>query len=132
MAATVIAVMMPVALDRASFPLSTYPIYAHQRDRTEQINVVSGVRADGSTVPVGLDAIARTDDPLIAQSTIDHAIAAGATDRMCSDIAARVDEGSDDGVVAVEIASELQDLVERARGRESALERSIVTRCPVP
>ncbi len=123
----VAAVVAPAVRDRASFPLSTYPIYAHTRARNIVINVAVGVDADGTGRPLGLDAIADTDDPLIAQSTLDEAVARGRAEELCRLIASR----SGTGVAAVEIAREEHDLIERVGGRYSIRNRDVIAQCDV-
>ena len=124
---TIGAVLAPALMNRASFPLSTYPIYAHSRERHADIVVVRGVLPDGSMQTVGLEPIAGTDDPLIAQSTIDRAVRDQTVDDLCSAIAGRVGAH----ISAVEIAVEQHDLVSLAAGRSSLGDRRVLTRCEV-
>ena len=125
--AVLAAVVAPAVVDRASFPLSTYPIYAHARDRGLTVQVVSVIGSDGVRRPAGLDAIARTDDPLIAQSRIDRAVRDGTADQLCATIARRI------GTVGhvVEISTDRYDLVDLLRDDAPPLDRRVVARCEV-
>ena len=64
----VVLVVSPAMRNRDSFPLSTYPIYAHSRGRLVTFDTVEGVVAGGEIERLSLEAIAQTDDPLIAAS----------------------------------------------------------------
>ncbi len=72
-----------------------------------------------------MSVIAATDDPLIAESRVADAIAAGHAAELCEQIARRVPTG----VAAVVVTSELHDVVEAARGADSLLSRTIHARC---
>jgi len=127
--AVLAAIVAPAVFDRPSFPLSTYPIYAQARQRTLTVHVVSIVGKDGSRRPAGLEAIARTDDPLIAQSTIDRAVGSGSVDRLCASIAARIEPGTPG--LTVEISTERLDLVDRLQDEVAPQDRNLVARCEV-
>jgi len=123
----VAAVVAPAVRDRASFPLSTYPIYADSRPRSVTLNVAVGIGRDGSTRPLSLDAIADTDDPLIAQSTLDRAVSSGRAEELCLIIATRA--GPE--VESVEIARERHDLIDRVLDEDSLRSRDLLARCEV-
>ncbi|MEO7398752.1 MAG: hypothetical protein ABIW84_09330 [Ilumatobacteraceae bacterium] len=126
--AMIAAVSAPAVTNRASFPLSTYPIYASARERVATINVAVGIDGAGTLKPLSLAAIADTDDPLIAQSTLDRAAGGPRPEELCRSIAAR----TGGGIEAIEIAREEHDLIERVAGRDSLLSRDVIARCPVP
>ena len=117
--------MSPAVRDRDSFPLSTYPIYASTRPRTATFATAFGENADGSERRLAMSVIAATDDPLIAESRVADAIAAGQADELCEQIARRAPTG----VAVVVVTSELHDVVEAARGADSLLSRTIHARC---
>ncbi len=125
---TVAAVLVPAVSGRSSFPLSDYPIYAEARPRLATFATARGIAADGSWVELGMATIARTDDPLIAQSRLQRATATeAAAAQLCGEIARRVG----DRVVAIELARERHDLVAGAGGDPSMLAREPVARCEV-
>lgn len=122
----VAAVVSPALRDHDSFPLSTYPVYASTRASTVTLSTVIGFDADGDVRRLSPQLIARTDDPLIAESLVDDAIAADGGDALCAEVAARVPAD----VVAVEVVEEHHDVAARGRG-ETLLERVTRARCQV-
>jgi hypothetical protein len=123
-----VVVISPALRDHDSFPLSTYPIYAVARPREAEFVTAHGVRADGSAQRLSMDVIARTDDPLIAASRVDDAVAAGRADELCAEIAARVPSD----LVAVMVVREWHDVVAGARGEDSLLQSEQLALCTVP
>lgn len=121
----IVAVVSPAIRDRDSFPLSTYPVYASARSRTSTLATAFGVGVDGTERRLTMSVIAATDDPLIAESRVADAIAAGRAIELCEQIAQRVPVG----VIAVVVTSELHDLVEAALGADSLLSRTVHARC---
>jgi hypothetical protein len=124
----IVVLVSPALRDHDSFPLSTYPIYATARPREATFLTARGERADGSASTLSIDVIARTDDPLIAASRVAGAVAAGQSDELCMEIAARAPID----LVAVMVVRERHDVVEGARGEESLLHREQLARCAVP
>lgn len=124
-AAAILAVVSPAIRDRDSFPLSTYPVYASARPRTANLATAFGVDADGSERRLTMSVIAQTDDPLIAESRVANAIAAGQGVELCEQIAGR----APDGVIEVVVAIEVHDVVEAASGADSLLSRTVRARC---
>jgi hypothetical protein len=125
-AAVVGAVLSPALRDHDSFPLSTYPVYASARASTITLSTAVGVVSDGRVVRLSPELIARSDDPLIAESLVDDAITADRGVTLCADIAARAPAG----VVAIEVVQEHHDVAERGRG-DTLLERVTHARCEV-
>jgi hypothetical protein len=122
------AVLSPLVTDRDSFPLSTYPMYAGLGPRLDRFRTVVSVDAGGALHTLSLSTVARTDDPLIAESLLDQAVRDGQVDALCIEVAARV--GSD--AVSVEVVDELHDVVAKAQGKPSLRERAILASCRVP
>ena len=122
------AVVSAAVRDRDSFPLSTYPMYATARADVATLSTAVGVETGGAVRRLSLGAIARTDDPLIAESLVDRAIAADRGAALCAEIAGRVRDASID---TIEVVEERHDIVDRAAGRDSLLERTVHTRCEV-
>jgi hypothetical protein len=123
----VVAVALPAVRNRDSFPLSTYPVYATARGSTVTLATAVAVDADGTVQRLSLRTIARTDDPLIAESFVDEAIDSGRADALCRDIAGRAPDGS----TAIEVVEERHDVIAHAEGDDSLLERTVHARCSV-
>ena len=102
-------------------------MYAGIGPRLDHFLTVVGVDADGATHTLSLSTIARTDDPLIAESLLDQAVRGGSADALCTEVAGRV--GSE--AVAVEVVDELHDVVAKARGRPSLRDRTVLASCQV-
>jgi hypothetical protein len=117
----------PALRDHDSFPLSTYPIYASARPREATFVTARGVQTDGSVHRLSIEVIARTDDPLIAASRVDDAVAAGRVDELCAEIATRAPSN----LVAVVVVRERHDVVDGARGEASLLQSEQLARCAV-
>jgi hypothetical protein len=120
-----LAVAWPVVRGHDSFPLSTYPMYAETRGEAVSISTAVGVDGAGGRRRLSLRTIAETDDPLIAESAVDDAIRRGEAHALCAEIAARVP----DGIERVEVVAERHDVVARAAGRPSLLDRSVLAVC---
>lgn len=129
----VVAVLVaPVAFDRDDFPISTYPMYSGTRGSESTFVTAHGIDADGSRRRLTPTLIGASDDPLIVMGELRAALAAGAGQRRCREIALRV-AGRDNlaGLVAVEVVSERHDNVARTSGDNSLLNREIEARCEV-
>jgi len=123
----VVAIVSPALRDRDSFPLSTYPVYATARGSEVTLATAVGITATGDVRRLSLGVIARTDDPLIAESFVDRAIAAGRAGSVCAGIAAR----APDDVVAVEVVDERHDISAQRNDSDTLLERTVHARCSV-
>jgi len=133
MVAVLAVVVSPALRDHDSFPLSTYPMYAGTRGRVVSIATAVGVDAAGVAHYLSLSAIADTDDPLIAESTVRRAINTGGAGALCTQIAARLDgrnPGSGASIERVEVVDERHDVVARAARHASLLGRSVHATCP--
>ena len=75
--AVLLAVAWPVVRGHDSFPLSTYPMYAETRGEAVSISTAVGLDGTGGRRRLSLQAIAETDDPLIAESAVDDAVRRG-------------------------------------------------------
>jgi len=120
-----LAVVSPALRDRDSFPLSTYPMYAHTRADTAEFSTVVGVDARGSRVPLSLSAIAGTDDALIGQARVRRAIEAAQHGALCADVAERVPDEID----RLEVVTERHELVALVRGEASLIDRTLHATC---
>ena len=122
-----IAVLSPLITSRDSFPLSTYPMYAGVGPRLDHFLTVVGVDTAGTAHTLSLATIARTDDPLIAESLLDQAVRGGRADALCAEVAGRL--GAD--AASVEVVDELHDVVAQAQGKASLRQRAVVASCPI-
>jgi hypothetical protein len=133
-AALVIALtgVIPVALDRDSFPLSTFPMFSADIDSTQSIATAVAVASDGSTVRLVPDVIAGTSIVNQAVTVVADAIATGRADRLCTDIAGRVAAGAPTDAVAVEVVTETYDAPAWFDGHRQPVARQVHARCEVP
>lgn len=127
------AVLLPAVRNRDSFPLSTYPMYARQRDVIAIVPAAIGVDATGVRRRLSMATIARTDDPLIAAASLRNAIGSGTAEALCAEIATRAPAG----IVVVEIVEERVELVKAATSTDASLdpagpERTVHASCEVP
>ncbi len=130
----VVALLVPVAVDHDSFPLSTYPMYASARPPRVELPTAVGVDAGGGTHRLSLALIGASDDPLIVAGELREAIGRGHAEQRCEEIARRlVDAGATakDGepLVVVEVVTERRDVVASVRDQDSLLGRSVEARC---
>ena len=123
----VAAVVSPAVRRSDSFPLSTYPMYASARNGTATFATARGIDASGGDRRLSMRTIARTDDPLIAQSRVAEAIRSGAAAQLCAEIAERARRP----VIEVEVVEERHDLVAQVAGRASLRQRTLHARCQV-
>jgi hypothetical protein len=133
-AGVVCALVAPVVLDRDSLPLSTYPMYSRARGAEVTLPTAQAVDGTGRPSPLTLEVIGGSDDPLIVAGELRTAIRNDAADRRCVEIATRAATWSDLPVTAVgiEVVTERHDVVARAGGQPSLLERTVYASCEVP
>lgn len=107
-----LAIASPVIRDHDSFPLSMQPMFAAAREPTDSLSSAVGLNPDGTIERLSLRVIARTDDPLIAQSFVRDAITAGRAVDICNDIAVRVlSDASFAHITEIVIVTETLDLI---------------------
>jgi hypothetical protein len=125
--------VVPLALDRDSLPLSTFPMFSADIDSTQSIATAIGVAADGSTVRLEPEDIAATTVVNQAVTVVADAIASGRADRLCADIAGRLRAGgpSEAVAVAVEVVTESYDAPGWFDGNRQPVARQVHARCDV-
>lgn len=132
--AAVAAVMVaPVVIDRDSFPLSTYPMYARTRAAEVSFVTAQGVTDDGELVRLSLGTIGSSDDPLVVAGELRAAVRSGEGDSQCAAIAKRV-ENSDravDRIIGIEVVTERHDTVVSLEGGDSLVDRTVHARCEI-
>lgn len=126
--AVVVALAVPVVRNHDSFPLSTYPMYAHNRDRQVGFVTVVGIDPDGETVRLGLPTIADSDDALEAASFVRAEVRSGRAAELCLAVARR--SGRSD--LRIEVVTETVDVIDHTRGDRSPLAREVHAECEAP
>jgi hypothetical protein len=127
------ALVGPVVLDRDSFPLSTYPMYSRTRGEVDTFATAQAVDAEGATSALSLGVIGDSDDPLIVAGELRSALREDRADARCVEIVARARgwAGLPDDAVAIEVVTERHDVVDRASGAVSLLDRTVHARCEI-
>ena len=116
--------VVPVVLDRDSYPVSTYPMFSERRTTTETVDTAILV-VDGRQRRLSPSAIADTDEVILAAATVSDAIATGSADVLCQEIAGRVD-----GAGEIEVVTEQYDSVRWYEGDKLPLARVVHATCP--
>ncbi len=122
--------IVPVLLDRDSYPLSTYPMFSSRRTSIEPVHTVVVVDADGTTRRLTPTQISGNDEVIVAAQLVFEAIRRDRGVVLCDDVARRVADryqGSD-----VEVVTEKFDAIDWYEGRRSAVSRVVHTSCRVP
>ena len=122
------ALVAPVVVNRDSFPLSTYPMYARNRSTEVSFVTAQGVRADDELTTLSLGTIGDSDDPLVVAGELRAAIRRDEADDRCRTIADRIDDTT---IEYVEVVTERHDTVVRLEGGDSLIGRSVHARCAV-
>lgn len=123
---------LPVALDRDGLPLSTYPMYSSARPDEVTLVTAYGIGSDGRRGTLTLDAIGRSDDPLVVAGELRAAVRAGRADGACREIAARVQRDRRFSAVAeIEVVGERYDVVTQVVDDAGPIERDIHATCVV-
>ena len=121
---------------RDGFPLSTYPMFASDRGTLSVVATAVGVTDGGTRVRLSPEALAGTDEPMLAVSTARRAVEAGHAEPWCAEVAGRVADGARrDGrvpLVAVEVVVESHDAVAFFAGDGDPLDVDVRARCEVP
>ena len=71
-----------------SFPLSTYPMFAGDRDRVAPVAAVVAVEGD-EVSRLSSELIGGTDEPMLAAETVVHTIRDGHASALCAEVADR-------------------------------------------
>lgn len=127
------ALLLPVLVDSDDFPLSTYPMYSRERPAEVSFVTAQGVAPDGTIVPLGLDVIGASDDPLVVAGELRAAIRDDRAAEQCDLILSRLHddafaEGQQSGLI-VRVVTERHDVVEHTRDRPSLLDRVVHAEC---
>ena len=98
-------------------------MYAETRGEAVSISTAVGLDGTGGRRRLSLQAIAETDDPLIAESAVDDAVRRGQADALCAEIASRVP----DGIERVEVVARTKDRDDLALAQHRHLAHHLVT-----
>lgn len=109
-----------------SLPLSSYPMFAHERPAVNEFSVVVNVDSDGVEHRLDPHQIAGTDQPMQAVMTVRQAIAAGTADDLCESIAMRSGRPG-----TIEIATVRLDAVGWFAGDKEPVDRTVHASCQV-
>lgn len=115
--------VVPVVLDRDSYPVSTYPMFSHRRSSTDSVDTAILVR-DGDVQRLSPSEIGATDEVILAAATVSQAIAQGSAAALCADIADRVG-----GSGEVQVVTERYDSVRWYEGDREPLSRVVHASC---
>src|SRR6476646_36389 len=122
--------VVPFALDRDSFPLSTFPMFAADIARTQSVDTAVAVDAAGGVIRLTPAEIGGTTVVNQAASVVTTAIVGGRADDLCAAIAGRL-AGDRSGLAAVEVVTERYDAVHWFDGDRTPIDRQVHARCPV-
>ena len=130
--------------DRDGFPLSTYPMFSSRRTTTEPLSTVVGIDAGGAQHWLDPWLLNGTREVVQAAVVVSSEINAGEADRLCAEVAARVDvrQGdrplddragdAGDRLVRLEVVTVRYDAIGWFDGRRQPLDRTVHASCPVP
>jgi hypothetical protein len=124
--AVVYPAVHPTELD--SLPFSNYPMFAHRRGTVTRFDLAVRVDPSGVEHPLDPRRIGGTDQPVQAAETVLQAIRTEATEVLCEEIAATVDDGNDG---RIEVISVRYDAVRWFRGDHDPVERTLHASCPI-
>lgn len=135
--AAVAAVLVPplVPPPADSYPLSTYPMFSHDRGARSAVATLVGVDEDGDEHRLSPRLIGGSDEPMLAVATAARSARAGAAEhrRLCAQVADRVARSDRDDLVSVSFQVEEHDSVASVTGaRAEPLAVRVLTTCEVP
>jgi hypothetical protein len=136
--AILLAVMAVPALrapDDDGFPLSTYPMFAHRRGRTNDVTSAIAVFADGGELAIPPRYVANSET-MQAFYRLSRAVAAGdeAASALCEEIARRLSTADDSrlrGARQVKLITESVDAIDYLAGRAKPAQRRTHASCKV-
>jgi len=112
-----------------SYPLSTYPMFAGDREQVAPVSTVIAV--DGHrTERLSSQLIGASDEPMLAAETVVHAIRDGESDALCREVAARAAGGDLNGWT-LEVVTERYDTSAWFDGRRDPIDRTVYAHCEV-
>jgi hypothetical protein len=127
-----VAVLSPLlAMDRDSFPISSYPMFARPRGQPDLFAVVARA-ADGREVRLPASVVA-SSEPLQTKVLIQRSVEQGpeAMQALCRSVAARI-AGGPDALRSVEIVRRRFDPIAYFERGPEPIEQARLSTCPVP
>ena len=115
---------------RDSYPLSTYPMFSYNRGRESALPTAVGVTLDGQIRRLSPELISGGYEPVRAFATVEASIDNGDTAELCEEIAVRTVKNRDD-LVAIEVVTEVHDVVAWFEGHKEPSQRIVHARCPL-
>jgi hypothetical protein len=115
---------------RDSYPLSTYPMFSYNRDRESALPTAVGVTFEGQVRRLSPELISGGYEPVRAFATVEASIDNGDTAELCEEIAERTVKSRDD-LVAIEVVTEVHDVVAWFEGHKEPSQRIVHARCPL-
>jgi hypothetical protein len=122
-------VLSPALHERDSYPLSTYPMFSHDRGRLAVIDTAVGWDTAGRRRRLNPGLIAGGIEVIRAAVTVSRSITNGDTAALCAEIAQRAVGRRD--LVRIEVVSETHDVVAYFAHSAEPLAVTVHASCPV-
>ena len=116
---------------RDSYPLSTYPMFSYDRGRESALPTAVGVTGEGQLRRLSPELISGGYEPVRAFATVEASIVNGDTPELCLEIAERTSKSRDSDLVAIEVVTEVHDVVAWFEGQKEPSQRIVHARCPI-
>lgn len=123
--ATCLTFLAPALTGDDDFPISSHPMYATARSDRAELITAEAFDSTGAVVPLTMEVIAATDDPLIAEQRMRNAAASDDADGTCRAIADR----APDSVTRIEIVAVVYDLRAFVSGETTPATRQALAEC---
>ena len=114
---------------RDSYPLSTYPMFSYDRGRESALPTAVGVTGAGEIRRLSPALISGGYEPVRAFATVEASIANGDTPELCREIAQRTARARAKDVVAIEVVTEVHDVIAWFEGQKEPSQRIVHARC---
>ncbi len=124
----VVIAVVPLAMDRDSFPLSTYPMFSSRRSSTESVDTAILVDESGGTTRLDPSDIAGTDEVILAAVTVSDALRDATAHLLCDEIVDRVADRMPSGA-QVRVVTETYEAIGWYRGDRTPLSTVVHAEC---
>jgi hypothetical protein len=112
-----------------SYPLSTYPMFSYDRGRASALPTAVGITSDEQRRRLSPELISGGYEPIRAFATVESSIANGDTADLCREIAARASRSGPPDLVAIEVVTEVHDVIAWFEGEKEPSQRTVHARC---
>jgi hypothetical protein len=116
---------------RDSYPLSTYPMFSYDRGRESALPTAVGVTPEGQEQRLSPELISGGYEPVRAFATVEASIQNGDTAELCREIAERAAKNRSADIIAIEVVTEVHDVVAWFEGDKEPSQRIVHARCPL-